>query len=57
MPAFIAWRSPAWRIRQLELSSSGIGRRRPNRVSVYPTFRASITVRSMYALTFGNASK
>ena len=34
MPAFIAWRSPAWRIRQLPLSSSGIGRRRPNSVSV-----------------------
>ena len=34
MPAFIAWRSPAWRMRKLELSSSGIGRRRPNSVSV-----------------------
>ena len=29
MPAFIAWRSPAWRIRHLAVITTGIGRRRP----------------------------
>src|SRR5581483_11733113 len=41
MPAFMAWRSPAWRMRKLPDASSGIWRRRPNSVSVYPRSRAS----------------